>query len=632
MSAVAGIYCLDERPVDPSVVERMIDELEHRGASGPGVWCEGSVGLGHRAHGSVARASGRSGPLISRDGRRIVTADLRLDNRDELLKQLSIERRPSGEVSDEELILAAHACWGDACPEKLLGDFVFALWDSREQTLFCARDHMGIKPLYYHVSEEVFLFASEIKALLAYPGTPRELNEARVADYLAMNFEDKSHTFYQGIFRLPPGCCMTVDRRGARCRQYWTLDRSLEVRHRTGEEYAEEFHGIFEEAVRCRLRSAAPCGFLLSGGLDSSSIVGLSRRLAGEEGKRLATLSASFADFPQVDEQPYIDLVVDEGGIDASYVRADRIGPLHDIDRVLWAQDEPFHAPNLFVYWALAEAARKRGISVLIDGVDGDTTVGHGLEYLIELTRRGRWIRLLREVAWLSRRFDQPARRFLWHSVFKPAVMDPVFWKASRLLGGGKLSPQSVPATVKQEFARRIGWEERFPVLMKGRSGPVRSFREEHWRTLTSGLIPFYLEVNDKAAAFHGIDHRHPFYDRRLVEYCFAIPPDQKLSRGWDRFVQRRAMKGIVPERIRWRIAKSHWAPNFKRGLFELNRSLVEQVVLKEHPLIAEYIDCVALREAYRRCRSGRISVADGMNIWVAVTLSLWLEQWEKLT
>lgn len=629
MSGVAGIYYLDGKPADAAAVERMTESLSHRGRDGAGTWCSGPVGLGHRAHRTTPEAIHADSPMRAGGDRLVVTADLRIDNREELVTELSLADRPLHTISDEELLLEAYQKWGESCPEKLLGDFSFALWDDGGKKLFCARDHLGVKPLYYHASETVFLFASEIKALFCHPGMPRKLNETRVADYLAMNFEDKAGTFYQGINRLPPGCCLTVEPHGVRHRAYWTLDRSMERRMQSSEKYAEAFLDIFDKALRCRLRSADPPGFLLSGGLDSTSIVCRSQQLApGGEDEKLISLSATFADFPQVDEQPYIDIVLARGGIEASFIRADRIGPLHDIDRVLRHQDEPFHAPNLFVYWVLAEAAHRRGVSVLIDGVDGDTTVSHGLEFLIELARRGRWVRLLSEVAWLSRRFGFPSHRFFWHSVLMPAAVDPLIWKLRSLVGrGGSKNPVPRPATVNPSFARRVGWEDRYRSLMEGRAGPVRSHREEHWRSLSSGLIPFYLEVNDKAAAAFGIDHRHPFYDRRLVEYCLAVPPDQKLNRGWDRVVQRRAMKDVVPEKIRWRIRKSHWAPNFKRGLFEFDRSLVEQVVLDDPGPIAEFVDVPALREAYRCCRSGRISESDGMNIWVAVTLALWLRK-----
>jgi asparagine synthase (glutamine-hydrolysing) len=135
------------------------------------------------------------------------------------------------------------------------------------------------------------------------------------------------------------------------------------------------------------------------------------------------------------------------------------------------------------------------------------------------------------------------------------------------------------------------------------------------------------LEAADKVAAACGIGHRHPLYDRRLVQFCYGIPTEQKLPDGWDRSIERRAMEGVVPEEIRCRMHKSHWAANFKRGLFDLHQTRLEQVIFHESDAIGEYVDIGALRAAYDRCRNGLITESDGMNVWTATTLSLWLQQ-----
>jgi asparagine synthase (glutamine-hydrolysing) len=558
----------------------------------------------------------------------VLTAHARIDNRDDLIPALDLGDLSSARVSDEELILEAYQRWGEQAPEKLLGDFAFTLWDEREGKLFCARDHLGVKPFYYHLTDQVFLFASEIKAILCHPEAPRRLNEIRVADYLAIEFEDKEITFYRDILRLPPGCCMTVRPQGMRRRNYWSLDPTSEIRFASNEEYAEAFREIFTRAVKCRLRSLEPTGVLLSGGLDSSSIVCVARRLTADGANdRPITFTASFPDFPEVDEQPYIEAVQALGGIENHRIRVDRINPLLDMERIFWHEDEPFHAPNLYVYWALAKAAREQGVRILLDGFDGDSIVSHGFEFLTELGRSGRWGKMASEIYWLSRRFHRSRWWFLRHYILRPMVVDPVRQKWHRFTVKERFNPLPIPTPMNQDFIRRIQWEERFRSKHEARAKPIRSLKEEHWRNLTWGIHPFFLEVNDKAAAAFGMDHRHPFYDRRLVEFCFAVPPDQKLCQGWDRVIQRRAMDRILPEKIRWRISKSNWGPSFKRGMMELGRSQLDGIILKESGLIESYVDVPALREAYARCRSGQISPADGMSIWVVVTLALWLRQ-----
>jgi asparagine synthase (glutamine-hydrolysing) len=637
VSGIVALYYPDGRPVSRPVLEEMTGSLAHRGPDGSGCWLAGQVGLGHATHRTTPESARVKHPVRSagtrgegKGGNLVLSADARIDNRRELLPLLDVGGKRPDEISDEELILLAYEKWGEACPEEFLGDFAFALWDGREKKLFCARDQIGTRPFYYHGTDRLFLCASEIKAILRHPEAERLLNEERVADYLGMVFEDKAGTFYRNIFRLPPGHSLTVGPRGLTLRSYWALDRDAAVRLGSDEEYAAAFDDIFTDALRCRMRSPRPPGFLLSGGLDSSSMVCKARCLGGGgEGNPLLTFSASFHDFPQVDEQNFIDEVIKGGGVEPAYVRADRVSPLHDIEGVLRHQDEPFHAPNLFVYWILAEEARRRGVDVLIDGVDGDTTVSHGMEFLVELLWSGRLRALGREIGWTAKRFGHSRKRFLWHYVVVPGILEPLRNGWLTLTGRRWKDFDAVPPTVDPAFARRVGWGARRRALLAESTGPVRSLKEAHRRQVTSGILPFYLEVNDKAAAAFGIDHRHPFYDRRLIEFCYGLPPEQKLNKGWDRVVQRRAMEGILPERIRRRITKSHWGPNFKRGLIEFDRDRVESVLFGKEEAVFAYLDIVALREAYARCRSGRISERDGMAVWTAVTLGLWLRQTE---
>src|SRR2546422_5671131 len=355
----------------------MLARLAHRGPDGAGVWSEGTVGLGHRLLHTTPESLRERLPLASGDGTLVLTADARIDNRAELLGALD----RGVEATDAELILAAYERWGERCPEHLLGDFVFVIWDARRAALFCARDHFGVKPFYnHHAPGRLFAFASEIKGLLALAEVPRRLNETRVADYLVPLLEDKVITFYEDILRLPPAHRMTVTREGVRTEQYWALDPEREIRMKSDEEYADAFREIFTEAVRCRLRSAFPVGSMLSGGLDSSSVVCVARQLLQQNGgNRFHTFSIVFDDVPECDERRYVEAVLAGGGADPHYIRGDLLSPLGDVDRFLDHQDEPLSVPNLFLYWAACRLASESGMRVFLDGVDGDTTVSHGL-------------------------------------------------------------------------------------------------------------------------------------------------------------------------------------------------------------------------------------------------------------
>ena len=631
MSAIAGLYRRDGRPVRPADLEPMVESLAHRGPDAKGVWSKGSVGLGHRMLRTTPESCHERLPLTNQAGDLAITADARIDNRDELIAELGVDGGPHAEISDSGLILSAYEKWGEESAKRLLGDFAFAIWDGRKQTLFCARDHPGVKPFYYHQSDRGFAFGTEIKALLSLPDVPRRLNQLRVADYLAGMFEDQTITFYRDIFRLPAGHCMTVSPRKVRVRAYYSLDPTREIRLRSDDEYAEAFHERFTEAVRCRLRSAFPVGGLLSGGLDSSSIVGTARRVLREEGtSRLHTFSAIFPDLPEadlrkIDERRFMEAVLATGGVAPHYVRADLLSPLTDLERVFWHQDEAVVAPNLYMHWALYGAASDQGVRVLLDGIDGDTTVSHGLEYLSELARTGKARTLAREVVALSRRHNSPARSVLWQFGLKPLVPESMkhVWRAVRRR---PRSSSTICTAINPVFAQRVGLTERTQSFQANRYAPPRTAREGHWRGLNSGLYPYVLEVADKAAAAFSLEPRYPFFDRRLVEFCLALPPEQKLHQGWTRVVMRRAMADVLPDKVRWRVGKANLSPNFERRLLECDRGLLDDVIMKDPHVIEEFVDVSALRDVYRRYASQPMST-DALDVYAAVTLALWLRQ-----
>lgn len=624
MSAIAGLYFLDDRPVDPMDLRRMLQRLAHRGPDGSDVWSEGPIGLGHAMLWTTPESLREKLPLRHAESDLAITADARIDNRDALIAELGLAARVRDGLTDSELILLAYEKWDEACPARLLGDFAFAIWDGRNRTIFCARDHFGVKPFYYYRSDRLFAFASEIKGLLSRPDVPRRLNEVRVADYLVPMFEDKEITFYQGILRLPPAHSMTVSRTTAPMKRYWALDPTREIRYRSNEEYADAFKTVFTEAVRCRLRSAYPIGSMLSGGLDSSSVVCVARDLLARDGaRRLHTFSAVFNDVPECDESAYFNAVIGQGGVEAHYVAGERIDPRSDLACLLRHEDEPFSAPYAFLYGALYRAAREHGVRVLLDGIDGDATVSHGVAYLTELARSGRWVQLAREAA----AFASRRNRSIW-GVLRQWVVQPLAPQLAhsvwRTLNGRHGPPWGTDTIVCPSFARRIGLADRYAAMRTGRQRPARTSKEDHVRWLTWGVHPFLLEVIDRTAAAFGVEPRHVCFDTRLAEFCLALPADQKLSDGWTRVVMRRAMADALPLEVRSRVGKSDISPGLIRSLLDFDGRSAHDVILADAPLINRYVDVSAVHSAYDRYVSDG-SQNHAMKVWWAATLATWL-------
>jgi asparagine synthase (glutamine-hydrolysing) len=629
VSAIAGLYRLDGKPASRHEVDRMVLALAHRAPDNTAGWNSGPAALAHGALWTTPESRVERQPLAS-DAGNVIVADVRLDNRCDLIVALDLTGRPASELGDNELILRAYERWGEECATRLVGDFAFAIWDSRHQRLFCARDHIGVKPFYYHQAPDSFLFASEIKALLTSPTVPYRLNPLRVADYLVGLFEDQAITFYHDVFRLPAGHALTVSRAGMRIRRYWSLDPSRELRLGSDEAYADAFRECFTEAVRSRLRSSHPVGCLLSGGLDSSSITAMARHIRGSAGGKLDTFTAIFPGLPdsdlrKIDERAFVEAVVAQGGLEPHYVRGDLLSPLTEVDQALWHLDEAFAAPNLYLHWGLYGAARDRGVRALLDGIDGDTTVSHGLERLADLARTGKVATLAGEVRALSRRHRMGVTGLLRQFVLPPLV------PASLRQGFGRLRrrqpgwpPDSI---ISPEFARRTGLAERVEAFDREHGTPARSPREAHWRGMTSALVPYALELADKAAAAFGVEPRYPFFDRRLMELCLALPADQKMHGGWTRAVMRRAMAGILPEQVRWRASKANLAPNFGRRLLSNDRNVLTEVIFAHPGALEEYVDIPALRRAYDRYVAHPLLQADALTVHGAVVLGLWLQR-----
>ncbi len=643
MSAIVGIYYRDGRTVPESSVNQMLKRLAHRGPDGSSAWCNGAVGLGHAMLWTTPESLKERLPLVDRAADLVLTADARIDNREELLKELYDRDDDATDISDSELILAGYKKWGNGCPEKFVGDFAFAIWDSRNQKIFCARDHFGVKPFHYYLSDKVFVFATEIKALLCLPEVPHRLNELRVADFLAGIDEDKEITSYHQILRLRPAHSLEVGKQAQHLKSYWELNPSYELRMGSNEEYAEAFREQFTEAVRCRMRSAFPVGSMLSGGLDSSAITCVARNLNAANSSSLQTFSAIYDKVKESDERPFINTVLAQNGVKPNFVHGDELTPLEDFKNAIWHQEDFIVSGNHFIQWGLCRAAAEQGVRVVLDGYDGDTTVSHGTGYLVELARARRWIELSKESRGYAKHFDNLApwgvfwwylRRY-WLDPNLPDAVKPA-WRKLRSVSA-RLRPAPVgsarlttfPQILNSDFARRIGLEDRRRAMKKVRSnGPLTTERQAHYSRLTWALMTGALESLNKVGGAFGVEYRFPFFDKRLAEFCLSLPGEQKLNRGWNRVVMRRAMEGILPREVQWRGGKGDLTANFERGM-RAERDRIEDVIIGHPETIERYVDVAAVRAAYKRFIDNQAGESDVMAIWRSVSLGLWLRTTE---
>lgn len=643
MSAITAIYNLDQAPVERSDMIRQLEVLAHRGSDGHGVYIDKNIGLGQRIRWVTPESKLESLPMKSGESSAVIICDARLDNRGELMRQL-LFRKPADQITDSDIILKAYEKWGTDFVPKLLGDFVFAIWDPNEQKLFAARDSMGVKHFYYYYEPGVlFALASEPKALLCLPGVSNEIDTAHIGDLLILNYNDKESTAYKGIKRLPANSALVVDSRGLRIWKYWAPKATTVTRSRSNKDYEEEFRALFREAVTCRMRSPFKVGSMLSGGLDSSSISSVASEYLSKKGQPpLETFSAIFPTISEIDsridERTYIQQVVDHIRCEPNFVVADNFSPLKDMRLMQWHADHPIGVPNVFMDWALFKAAEAKQVRVLLSGFDGDSTVSYGYEALPELARTGRWFRMIKDARGLNRNMPQRQhniKKLIWNRGFRPAI--PEFVRRGRRVLAGR--PKALPINdalpsvhafpygmLNADFVERFTPRERYFSLVEQEYPSGTDHASEWWNALCNGLFAFALETFEKLSAAVGVEPRFPFFDRRLIEFCISLPAEQRLYGGWTRSIFRRAMTGILPPEVQWRTDKANIGLSFKLNLLKYGRKDVETAVFGSGGSLGTFLDFDKLADAYRRYEKQPMTMeGEPMILLSATYLSSWI-------
>lgn len=629
MSGIAGIYHRGGRPVSDEP-DKMLAALAHRGPDGLQHWRCGAVGLGHAMLRTTPEAAQEMLPLVQ--GELVLTADARIDNRDELIRRLGLTDRPASQLADSALILAAYEKWGTACPEYLVGDFAFALWDGHRQTLFCARDHMGVRPFYYHCSPTSFACASEIKALLALPGIPQRANDARIADFLLLlESAGKDETAYAEIWRLPPGHRLEVSPAGLTIRRYWALDPEPTLLLGSDAAYAEAFREVFAEAVRCRLRTTHAVGSILSGGLDSACVTVMAREL-WQRPTPLHTYSAVFTGSGDTDERPFIDAILTGGGLLGHRIDGNDLQLSADeVGQIARQVEEPIWYAFQLVLWRLYGLAHTQGVRVLIDGVDGDAVVASVRQaYLADLLRAGAWRTFVAEVDGAARRrYHGSPVRYLRHWLgqlkrhfAEPLLAAPVREGWQRFRG----TTEPLPAYIAQAFAQRMDLRARRARRPSLYTDPGLTARQVHYRWLTGTAFPYHLEMLNRAAAAFGLEYRHPFFDRRLVEFSLALPAGQKYSRGETRAVMRRALADLLPASIYHRPDKGAVHHHYLRSALTGGAPSWGERMQADPGDAVTYLDPATMAGLWTGYlgNKGAGSVND---LWYSMSMYLWLHQ-----
>jgi len=556
MSGIAGILHFDGRPVEPGQVEAMTAAMHTRGPDGIHHWRKGNVALGQCMLRTTPESLEETQPLTNEDQSLVLVMDGRVDNFEELRRELLGRGAMLRTRADAELVLRAYEVWGEDCPDRIIGECVFFIWDARRQCLFAARDAAGTRHFHYHQGEGWFAFASEIKGLLTLP-IERRLNESRLLDYLVPEFDrdDEVGTFYQGILRMPAGHAMSVNAAGPRIWRWWKPGELSEQKFASMEECTDAFMDQLRVAVKCRLRSIKPVGAMLSGGLDSSSIVGLiSKEFRGELREPLQTFSMiredreNCLDWRSIEQilkaDPWLQPTIITSG------KVDEVWPSHLAS--LPQADEPFSFSDGFTSGLRYGAARENGCGVVFDGMAGDMLF-YGLDRTSSCLVQGR------KFGQLPALLD--AFRFHGYSdgpktIFSAAAgqLAPDVLRAvvrsrrdSRQLDGPDLK------LLRNEVARRYLGSRRSVSYLAGKALKPSSDQMAHANNFMGGLLSYPHEMLGLQTLSMGIEPRSPFSDRRMIEFAIRMPLSAKLAIPWYKHVLRIGTSGLLPDAVRWR-------------------------------------------------------------------------------
>jgi asparagine synthase (glutamine-hydrolysing) len=627
MSGIVGIYNLDGRPVDPLVLQRMTAGIAHRGPDGINYWSKGSVGFAHCMFRTTPESFHERQPLVDQTGALCLTMDGRIDNREELKITLASKGLRPSEDTDAELVLRSYEIWGDRVPEHLTGDFSFAVWDGRLHRLVCGRDRLGVKPFCYALLPgRLFAFASEIRSLLTLPGISLELNEWMIVELFEPAFEgfDSTATFFKNLFKLEPATTLTVLSDRKLVRRYWSLDTSRELHFNSDDEYVDCFREHLKNAVRSRMRGQTHVGVLLSGGVDSGSILAAASRIAEQTDTQIHALSGVAED--NCPESTFIQSVLKRIPVCSHVIHSGEADQyVEDYEQAILQASEPVEPTRNYLPRILYRIAARNGLRVVMDGVDGDLATCHGftIPYLL---RAGRWfdaISQCKEVA--------DKRRSSTFQVFRSVGIRPLAPRAA-LWVWDKIRRNEISSKhlFNKRFSSRINLARRMKFLHEQSFTISRSPAEDHASSVTCGILPFSFEQYDLTAAAIPVEARHPFSDHRLIEFCVAIPPRLKYSCGYTKFLLRRAADPDLPDEVRWRVERPTVGPRFMSALFASKRQLFDHA-FSHFDLINEYLNVSALQRIRRRYdRTNNPFALDFYLILSAAYLVLWLLQFKS--
>ncbi|GAC1673797.1 MAG: asparagine synthase (glutamine-hydrolyzing) [Candidatus Acidiferrum sp.] len=551
MCGLVGIIHRSGKPVDRYVLGQMLSALHHRGPDQDGYFIDDCIGFGHKRLTIIDTVSG-SQPMHS-DGLTIVFNG-EIYNYIELRSELIQLGHAFRTKSDTEVILRMYLQFGESFVSKLNGMFAFLIYDRSRRRVVVARDHLGIKPLYYHLVPDGIIFASEIKALLRYPILKIRPDESAIRDYLMFQFVLGERTLFDRIFKLLPGHYQVIELSDLETRSvcYWEPRFHVDLAH-TEKYFLDEIRALIEDAARIQMRSDVPLGTYLSGGLDSSIVTTLAAR---QSTQAIKTFTGLFAEGPEFDESPYAQELAAACHAQSFLVTPNETEFVDVLPRLIWHMDEPAAGPGLFPQYILARAARKE-VKVVLGGQGGDEIFGGYARYVMayleqalkgaifETNEENEHIVSLQSILPNLPALQQytPMLQTFWQEdVFAP--MDRRYFQLiDRSIGTLKM--------FSEDFRDGFDREDAFARFQKVFNHPdTKSYYNKMTHFDIVASLPALLQVEDRVSMAASLESRVPLLDYRIVDLVTSMPAPLKFKGAEMKYALKKAIGDILPPRI----------------------------------------------------------------------------------
>lgn len=640
MCGIAGILNFDRKRVEPDLLQRMIAQVRHRGPDDCGIHTDKGVGLAHARLSIIDLASGQQ-PMSNEDRSVSIVFNGEIFNYIELKADLVRKGHRFLTQCDTEVILRLYEEEGEDCVRHLNGQWAFAIWDSKRDRLFLSRDRLGVRPLFYTVADQAFLFGSEIKSIFALSNVPREIDLVALDQIFTFWVAIPPRTAFKGIRELPPGHSLSVQAGKITVRRHWTLDygAGAEAAADVGcneEEYAAKLLDLLLDATRIRLRADVPVGAYLSGGLDSTVITALIRKFTHT---RLKTFSVTFDD-PEFDESSYQSEVIrfletDHQDVLCTYEDIGRVFP-----DVIWHTEKPILRTAPAPLYILSGLVRQHGYKVVLTGEGSDEMLG-GYDIFKEAKIRRfcaahpqsgmRPLLLKRLYPYLDNLQSQSGAYLKAFFQVRPDEAGDEFFSHLprwRLTSQLKLL---FADSVRSALASYDGYAELRELLPPGYAGWDTFCQAQYLEAMY--LLPGYIlsSQGDRVAMAHSVEGRFPFLDHRVVEFAARIPPRLKMKVLNEKYLLKRCADGLVPPSVKKRPKQPYRAPEGKCFFTGAGLEYVDELLSPGRIAQDGIFNPLAVRKLVEKFRHGRaLGIKDNMALVGILSTQLVIDQFVR--